>query len=113
MKIKISVTDDDGKVFSGEVNLTAEKGSNKSQINKVKEIKRDGPRARLQELANENFFQNPKSMKNMLNELKNRSYHYKPADLTRPLQTMTRDKILRRDSIKNEKGTSKIHWVNW
>lgn len=113
MKIKINLIDDDGKIFFGEVNLTGEKGSNKSQINKVNKIKKEGPRARLQELTNENFFQNPKSMKNMLDELKNRSYHYKPADLTRPLQTMTRDKISRRDSIKNEKGTSKIHWVNW
>jgi len=113
MKIKIVVTDDDGKVFSGEVNLTKEKGTNKPQIDKVKKINKGGPRDRLQDLADENFFQNPKSMKNMIEELKNRSYHYKLGDLTRPLQSMTRDKILRRDSIKNEEGKTKLHWVNW
>lgn len=115
MKIKIILTDDNGKTYEGEVNLNQTKNSTtiKSTKSKIKKKKRGGPKIQLQNLVEENFFQEPKSTNDILEELKTRSYHYKSTDLTKPLQDLVRDQVLRRDTLKDKEGKSKLHWVNW
>ena len=85
----------------------------KSAKDQIKKKKRGGPKTQLENLVKENFFQEPKSSKDMLEELKTRSYHYKATDLTKPLQDLVRDQFLRRESLKDQKNKSILHWVNW
>jgi len=74
---------------------------------------RGGPKIQLENLVKENFFQEPKSTKDLLEQLQTRSYHYKSTDLSKPLQDLVRDQFLRRDKIKDKKGKPILHWVNW
>ena len=114
MIIKINLIDDNGKEFSGEIELKPTTG--KSTIRKStieKSSTRGGPKIQLKKLVDENFFQTPKTSKNILDEMQNRSYHYKSTDLSKPLQDLTRDQILRRAYIKDDKGKIKLSWVNW
>lgn len=110
MKIKIRLIDDSGKEFSGEIELIPETG--KTVTGKTV-TNRGGPKIQLKKLVEENFFEAPKNSKNILDEMKNRSYHYKSTDLTKPLQDLTRGQNLRRISLKDEQGKIKLHWVNW
>lgn len=79
----------------------------------VKKSGKKGPKYQIEELINEDFFVNPKSMRNILNELKNKTFHYKPQDLTLPLRNLVREKKLRRVEQKNDKDKTVLHWVNW
>ncbi|MBI2338773.1 MAG: hypothetical protein HYU99_00155 [Deltaproteobacteria bacterium] len=79
----------------------------KSRSNKAKAT---GPRGWLRELVEEGFFKQPKFMKNMLEELKSRSHHLKPADLTLSLKFFCHEKKLRR--LPKQKGEM-LQWVNW
>lgn len=84
----------------------ADKGKPKS--------KKEGPRGWLSELVTEGFFSKPKSSSNIQEELENRSHHLQATDLTRPLQLLCHEKLLRRKKIVLEKGgKTLLHWVNW
>lgn len=73
-----------------------------------------GPRAWLDELVDEDFFNEPRSAGEILIELKSRSHHLKPNDITSPLQKICHAKLLRRKTeISKASGKSAIHWVNW
>jgi len=72
-----------------------------------------GPKYHLTELKTEGFFEKPKNMKNILDELKNRTYYYKAQDLTLLLRNLVQEKILRRVEQKNDKDKKVLHWVNW
>ena len=119
MKIKINLIDDNGKEFFGETELkpTTDKSTTEKHTTEKhtaeKPSTRGGPKIQLKKLVDENFFQTPKTSKNILDEMKNRSYRYKSTDLTKPLQDLTRDQILRRISLKDDKGKIKLNWVNW
>jgi len=71
-----------------------------------------GPKHQLDVLVSDNFFKSPKSIPDILKELEKRSCHYKQGDLTRPLQTLCHEKILRR---QKKKTTNKELWnySNW
>ena len=71
-----------------------------------------GPKYQLEVLVGDHFFKNPKSIPNILEELEKRSFHYKQGDLTRPLQTLCRERILRRGKKKiNNKEL--WYYSNW
>lgn len=72
--------------------------------------KTSGPRSWLGELIDENFFSKPKSMKDILSELKNRSHHLEAPDLTLSLEYFCHEKKLRR--LPKEKG-KRLQWVKW
>jgi len=82
----------------------------RSKLKVEKKNKFSGPRAWLNELVQENFFLQPKSMKEMLTELKCRSHHLKAPDLTLSLQNLCEEKKLRR--LPKIKG-KRLQWVNW
>ena len=73
-----------------------------------------GASAWLRELTSDGFFTQPRSLKEILQELSNRSHHLRRTDLTSPLQHLCHDKVLRRrkqaaaDSVKEV-----FHWSNW
>lgn len=76
--------------------------------------KTDGTLVWLRELVDEGFFKKPKSSKDIQDELDKRSHRLKATDLTLPLQTLCREKLLRRDRISKKEGEKKLlHWYNW
>ncbi len=84
----------------------------RNTVEKPKIIKK-GPKHQIEELIKEDFFKSPKNMKNILDEFKNRSFHYKAQDLKLPLRTLCREKKLRRLEQKNDNDKNVLHWVNW
>jgi hypothetical protein len=73
-----------------------------------------GTLAWLTELHGEGFFKEPKCLKDILEELSNRSHRLKSTDLTFPLQKLCHDKKLRRNKqVPAEGGRKVFHWHNW
>jgi hypothetical protein len=76
--------------------------------------KSGGPLITLRELVDENFFSEPRSLRDILDEFNKRSQRLKPTDLTKPLQIVCRQKLLRRDKQSPANGGKKVfHWYNW
>ncbi len=73
-----------------------------------------GTLAWLTDLHEEGFFKEPKSLKEIVQELSNRSHRLKSTDLTWPLQKLCHDKKLRRNQQVPAEGSRKVfHWYNW
>jgi hypothetical protein len=73
-----------------------------------------GPKAWLQELAVEGFFKTPRANVAIRAALDERGHILKPTDLTHPLASLVKEKILRRKKMAPEEGgKSQIHWHNW
>ena len=79
---------------------------------KVEKITK-GPKFYVTELAQEGFFNTQRTIVDILVELENRSHHYKQGDLTRPLEALCHDKILRRERKKNNKKRALWYYSNW
>lgn len=80
---------------------------------KGKKIDRKGPKYQLEELVRDGFFKNQRSIPDILEELDKRNFHYKHGDLTRPLETLCHEKILRRDKKKNKNNKTLWYYSNW
>lgn len=75
-------------------------------------ISKKGPKFQLLTLMNDGFFKSPRSMPHIITELDKRNHHYKQTDLTRPLQSLVHNRILRRD--KKKISNKEIwHYSNW
>ncbi|HEX4372561.1 MAG TPA: hypothetical protein VHZ50_04560 [Puia sp.] len=75
---------------------------------------KDGPKAWLRELVEEGFFKKPKSSSEIREELETRSHHLKATDLTKPLEALCHEKLLRRKKEASDVGGKAVlHWVNW
>lgn len=73
-----------------------------------------GTLAWLTELYEEGFFREAKCLKDISEELSNRSHRLKSTDLTFPLQKLCHDKKLRRNKQAPAEGGRKVfHWYNW
>ena len=79
---------------------------------KIGSSTKQGPMDQLKDLVSGDYFSSPRSMKEILDELDSRGRHYQPADLTSQLNTLVRNKNLRRTKKKIGKKTV-IHWTNW
>lgn len=74
----------------------------------------DGPKGWLRELADEDFFAKPQSLRQILEELGNRSHHLPATGLTSPLQSLCHEKVLRRKRMPPADGKAPVyHWSNW
>lgn len=86
----------------------------KRQSTRTPKAKQEGPKAWIQELADEGFFKKPKSSAEIREELETRSHHLSATDLTFPLHSLCLEKVLRRKKITPENGgKATLHWVNW
>ncbi len=92
----------------------------KTEVHKSKLTRKEsakpasGTLAWLADLHEEGFFKEPKSLKDILEELSNRSHLLKSTDLTWPLQKLCHDKMLRRrQQVPAEGGHKVFHWYNW
>lgn len=89
-----------------------------TQTARAKKAKKDstkpGPKAWLQELADEGFFKIPKTNAAIRAALDERGHMLKPTDLTFPLSSLVKEKVLRRKKMAPEEGgKSQVHWHNW
>ena len=94
--------------------------STRAETRKTTPEKRDakasssGVTAWLRELVDEGLFSEPRSMKEILQELSDCSHHLRGTDLTRQLQNLCHDKILRRRRQAPAGGGREVfHWSNW
>lgn len=73
-----------------------------------------GVLAWLRELVTEGFFKNPRSMKVIRERLAEQSHHLAASDLTKQLQMLCHEKVLRRKKMAPTEGKAGIwHWSNW
>jgi hypothetical protein len=59
-----------------------------------------GPKAYIRELVDEKFFSKPKSLSQVKAELENRGHHIAVTNLSGPMQSLCKDKLLRRQKTK-------------
>jgi hypothetical protein len=78
-----------------------------------KAIREKGSTAdRILELKKRHFFDNPKTVKEVMEELKRMDFHYKPADLTDPLRRLVRKEELERTKeLTGGTKSKKLMWV--
>ena len=105
MKIKIILTNDNGKIYEDEIALS--EGKNKPVDIKSKPTKSEKPwykpgnrTEKIARLIDEGFFDTNKTISDLLDELKSSDYHYKSSDLTGSLR-----RIVRKGLLKKNKNT--------
>lgn len=74
---------------------------------------RSGLPAWLLEMKAEGFFKNPRSQKQIHEELVNRSHHIPTTSFPAVLGALVRSRELRRTKSNDEDGKSRWHWSNW
>lgn len=98
MKVQISIIDDDGNSYEGEIQL--EKNQKSKIISKPtqkKSLIREGSTSdKISKLISEGFFDTNRTITDIIVELKNHDYHFKSTGLTFPLRTLVRSKILKK-----------------
>ncbi len=113
MKIKITVTDDNGEVYVGETELRkSKKGSASTHRESTKSsgFKKGSVADNLNQLIESGYFDQNRTIRDMIDELKSKDVHYEPSDLTRPLRTLVRSGRLKKtknlpDGTKSKKWT--------
>jgi len=99
VKIKITLHDDNGIEYEGDVVL---KKIGKFQKHKDKEVnnttwyKKGSTVEKIVILIEEDFFQNSKSINEIIQKLAEKDYHFKAPDLTLPLRNIVRKGLLRK-----------------
>jgi hypothetical protein len=74
----------------------------------------DGPMAKIQELIDEDWFASPHAVSELLHELAARGTHYKTGNVTLQMQTLVKDKKLRRQKRLSDSGKREVwYYSNW
>ena len=109
MKIKISIIDNAGKIYEGKIDLSEGKNKNvkiKSKSTKPP-YKQGSVSDRLVKLIDNGFFDDNKTVNDMIEELKSQDYHYKRSELDTPLRRIVRKGLLKRTKTLQDGTTSK------
>lgn len=97
---------------TNEIQNTTVKGKQNISSKIQQTSTKKGPKSQLITLVNDGFFKSLRSIPDIINELDKRNRHYKQTDLTRPLESLVHNRILRRD--KKKIGNKEIwHYSNW
>ena len=76
--------------------------------------KRAGPVDWVLELNDEGFFDEGRTMRDILSKLAERGHHLRDTDLTRQLQGLVARRILRRHKKRRNEGEAEVwHYVRW
>jgi hypothetical protein len=76
------------------------------------EAKNNGPKGRIEQLIEEDFFNTPRSLNDIQNELANRGFHIPSTTLSGPLQKLCQNRRLRRQ--KQQVGKKETYlYSNW
>lgn len=114
MKVKISIVDDSDNTYEGEIQLEKNQTPTiqiKNKIIQKKSLIREGSTSdKISELISESFFDTNRTISDIVAELKTHDYHFKSTDLTLPLRTLVRSKILKKTKDLPDKTISK-HWT--
>ncbi len=107
MKAKITITDDKGNVFEGLMELFPTKNiSPKEDKSKDKSwFKPNSTIAKITELINEGFLDQNKTIKEIIDKLQSKDYHFKASDLTLPLRKIVRKGLLNKVKSPDKKQT--------
>lgn len=112
MRVKISIVDDAGNFYDGEIQLKKNQISADQIIRKPtqkKSLIREGSTSdKISELISEGFFDANRTISDIVAELKTHDYHFKSTDLTLPLRTLVRSKMLKKTKELSDKTTSKL-----
>src|SRR5207249_4080720 len=79
-----------------------QRGNSKKRDSRVRDqspTARGGPKAYVSELAEEGFFESPRTMSEVKEELGNRGHHIPLTSLSGPLQRLCQGKVLRRSKV--------------
>ena len=63
-----------------------------------------GPQGHLRELVEERYFASPRSLPDIVQQLRVAGHVYKQQDLSTPLRRLTQGKVLRRKQVEREDG---------
>lgn len=111
MKIKISVIDNSGKNYEGEIELPQTKSGTKLQKAGTKNWYNPGTTVeKIINLANEGFFDKPETITDIIEELKSKDFHYKSTDLTLPLRKIVRNNVIKKTKNLPD-GTISKQWT--
>jgi len=109
LRIKISVIDDNGINYEGQIELKPGKPAQVGTTEQEESTEfRPGTTAeKIINLFNEGFFEKNRTISDIVNELKSRDYHYKSTDLTLPLRRIVRKQILKKTKELSDEKKSK------
>lgn len=111
MEINISITDDDGNSYQGEMNLVKNQLSKTVVIAKItKQNKKNTTQDKIFELISEGFFDTNRTISDIVAKLKTHDYHLKASDLTLPLRKIVRNNILKKTKNLLD-GMTSNHWT--
>jgi hypothetical protein len=111
LKVKISILDDDGNSYEGEVQLKKNSkiiGKQASKTTQKGTIKSGSTSEKIVELIDENFFNTNKTITEIVNELKTKDYHFSSSDLTMPLRSLVRNGKLKKTKELPDNTKSKL-----
>lgn len=110
VKIRISLVDDEGKEYHGEVDLKPRSTSHKPMTLPTTQgpsgYKKRSTVEKILSLAEEGFFKQPRGIKEIIGKLKEKDYHFKASDLTLPLRNIVRKGKLKKikDAVNGQKS---------
>lgn len=117
MKVRISITDNDGREFHGEMELK----SVSTSTHQKPEIKASSGTSWYQKgstiekiwsLNEDNFLDQPKTIKEIVGKLTEKDYHFKASDLTLPLRNIVRNgKLKKTKDLPNGQKSNKWMYV--
>ncbi|MEM3172917.1 MAG: hypothetical protein QXE82_05195 [Candidatus Nitrosotenuis sp.] len=112
MKIKFSLVDDDGKTYEGEVDLKKQRTKPQKPDSKgAKNWYRSGSTIeKIITLIEEEFFNQNRTVGDIIKKLKSKDYHFKSPELTLPLRNIVRRGLLEKTKDLPD-GTKSKNWT--
>ncbi|MBI2657144.1 hypothetical protein HYX08_00445 [Candidatus Woesearchaeota archaeon] len=102
MKVKIKLTDNNGDEYEGDIELkktsVAHKSPTRINTNENHSRKKQGTVEKILSLGTYEFFKEPKTIKEIIEKLAEKDFHFRASDLTLPLR-----KIVRSGKLKKTK----------
>lgn len=114
MKIKITVIDDNNEAYEGEIEL-AKTGNTKRVKIKSKSAdatwyKKGSTTEKIIALINEKFFEQNRTVGDIIEKLKSKDYHFKSSELTMSLRIIVRKELLKKTKDLPD-GTKSKQWT--
>ncbi len=114
LKAKISITDENGQVYEGEIELTKAGDTKRTKIGLTYTgstwYKKGSTIEKVIGLINEKFFDKNRILNDIVEQLKTKDFHLKPSDLTLPLRKIVRKGLLKRTKDLPD-GTKSKQWT--
>ncbi len=110
MKIKVSIVDNDGVSYHGEMQLIRSKMTKKSNVTTIKSHRKKTTSDKITDLIDSGYLDTTRTISDIVMELKTHDYHFKSSDLTWPLRTLVRQGYLRKTKNLPNSEESK-HWM--